>query len=267
MLRTANLTGKSAVQTDVQPTKLAVRIIWDLATSWQLQRSPRIDAHRRQPNQNQLAMSSTPTVQQPPSARQPEQPLRQTTPPPTTRSPAPQTATLIFSRPTKTATPATSVQTCSLLRNDLRPHPRPKIPDQRNNNAASVRLWLPSATSTDVHRSRHYRRREVWNTRLQQLRHSTTGSRKAIHIMATAREIQIRENLSDRTTRRRGTNRHRPSLPTKNDQKRPSTLIFQSTSSVPRTAREWPTSKFHHETWCNYLESYSGIKPQSNEKR
>ena len=28
-----------------------------------------------------------------------------------------------------------------------------------------------------------------------------------------------------------------------------------------------PTSKYHHETWWNYLDSYSGTKPQNNERR
>ena len=63
--------------------------------------------------------------------------------------------------------------------------------------------------ATSVH-SRHYQRQEVPATLLRQLRHSSAGSRKAI---STGQDLQVREDLLDRTTRRRGTNRHRPSLP------------------------------------------------------
>ena len=51
MFRAANLTGKPAVQTEFQATKLAVTITSDLATS--VPKSPRIDNLRRQPNQSQ----------------------------------------------------------------------------------------------------------------------------------------------------------------------------------------------------------------------
>ena len=64
MLRAANLTGKPAVQTDLQPTKLAVTITWDLAPSapkkLKYRRSTKTaklePATRRQP-----ATSSTPS--------------------------------------------------------------------------------------------------------------------------------------------------------------------------------------------------------------
>ena len=65
--------------------------------------------------------------------------------------------------------------------------------------------------ATNVH-SRHYQGLEVRTTLLRQLRHSSAGSRKAV---STRQEIQVREDLLDRMTRRWETNRHRPSLPTR----------------------------------------------------
>ena len=71
--------------------------------------------------------------------------------------------------------------------------------------------------ATDVH-SPPLPTTRIWRTVLRQLRHSTAGSGKAI---PTARQIQVREDLLDRTTRRRGTNRNRSSLPTRTTRKDP----------------------------------------------
>ena len=138
MLLAANFTRKPVVQTDLQPTKLAVTITWYLVTSAPKKSKNRPLSKTAKPepaNRRQPATSSTSTVQQLPPARQPEQPparqsvqpLCQTPPPPSTTIPAPSTATLIFSRPTKTVTPAPK-PTATVQQPAPKPDPAEKRP-------------------------------------------------------------------------------------------------------------------------------------------
>ena len=218
MIRADNLTGKPAVQTDLQLTNLAVTSTRDLATSApkKPKKSTLIEAKLEPANRRQPATSSTSTLRQPPPSRQPEKPLRQTTPPLTATIPAPPTATLTFSRQEKTATPApkptATVQPPAPkpAPAEKRPAPSPETEDARPRQQQRLsNCDCHQRPASDVHRSHHYWRREVRNICLRQLRHSTTGSRKTISI---AREIWLQEHLLDRTTRRWGTNRHRHSL-------------------------------------------------------
>ena len=263
MLRAANLTGKPAVQTDLQPTKLAVTITWDLATSAPKKPKNRRSTKTAKPepaNRRQPATSSTSSVQQLPPART-AYPARTASSPDHAASdcdntiasdsdahlqPAKDNHTSSTADCDSTATRAQASPcwetTCALARRRRNPTNTTTTPCLSNRDCHQ-------RPATSIH-SRHYQRREVRATLLRQLRHSSAGSRKAI---STGQEIQVREDFwierptsgsNDQTTGNKSSS-SKPSE--KNDQMRPSTSIFPPTSSEPPTAhghfsRDWRPS-------------------------
>ena len=144
--------------------KLAIMITWDLATSapkkpknqQSMKTAKPEPANRRLPGTSLTSsVQQLPPVRQPEQPIQPEQPVRQTTPPLTATVPLPPTATLIFSRPNKTATPApqptatVQLPEPKLVPAEKRPATSPDADETQphNNNAVSLRLWLSSTTS------------------------------------------------------------------------------------------------------------------------
>ena len=146
MLRAANLTGKPAVQTDLQPTKLAVTITWDLATS-----APKKPKYRRSTktakpepaNRRQPATSSTSSVQQPPTTNQPA--LRQTAPPPTVTIISPTAPTLNYQRPETTRPSPTMLPPKKLPRHE----PPAQTTTDKDNPAPPTTSDQPEPMTTD----------------------------------------------------------------------------------------------------------------------
>ena len=167
MLLVANLTGKPAVQTDLQPTKLAVTITWDFTTS--------------APKKPKNWCSSKTT--------KPEPANRCQTAPSSTSSPA-AASSHTASPPDHTASDSDNICASDsdahlprqphqlqsqlrqssyhhpsqpLLKNNLRP--LPTIPNQHNRMARLPDCDCHLRPATDIHR-RHYQPQEVWRTLL-----------------------------------------------------------------------------------------------------
>ena len=284
MLRAANLTGKPAVQTDLQPTKLAVTITWDLATSAPKKPKNRRSTKTAKPepaNRRQPATSSTSTVQQLPPARQPdqpiqpEQPLSQTTPPPTATLSLPPTATLIFSRPNKTATPAPQPTATVQL-----PEPKPAPAEKRP---------APSPDADETRPTQQPRRVSPTVTAI--------NDQPLVSTAATTNDEKYEPPSYDSfDTRPREVGKPYPlakkykfgktfwiERPDDGEQivivqayrkQRPDETLnvdlpayFLRATNCAWTLFKGPTSKYHHEIWWNYLDSYSGTKPRPEDDR
>ena len=178
---------------------------------------------------------------------------------PTATIPAPPTAMLTFSPPTRTATPAPKPTATVQLPApeqfpaEKRPVPSPETEytrqtQQKRRISPTVSVindrpltFTAAATTNDekykvpAYDSFDTRPREVGLPFPLKEKYKVCKTSKLFRIRIVyplyVRTTIIHQELLDTSTRRRETNRHRP-----NDHTRPSTSIFQSASSLPRTA-------------------------------